>query len=189
MSRRLGLVETWLAPAPQAAVIRAVGSLRQVLATQETSEEGRAIAKGLYLAALVRYPAWAVEQVCNRYVNGFLGDRKFMPSPADLAHEVRKLIEPQVAERARLIRVLDAEVIADVDPEMAERARTAAADLAARLTMPLDDERAATAVETPGAILDRLKAEGLGGLKLSDTTLASTRITRNASRPIETEDA
>lgn len=189
MQRRLALVEAWLEPADTNEVGRMIAGLAQVLAVQNAGQDAVSVAAGLYVSALGRYPAWAVGQVCRRYVDGLIGDRRFMPSPGEIAHEVRKLIEPQVAERARLIRALDAEVIADPDPEMAERARKAAADLAARLTMPLDDEGTATAVETPGAILDRLKAEGLGGLKLSDTTLASTRITRSASRPVETQDA
>lgn len=173
MDRRLALVESWLMPAEDEVVTRAVGALQQILATQAVGEGGRSLAKGLYLSVLARYPAWAIEQACNRFAQGFVGDRKFMPSPGDLAHEVRRLIEPQVAERARLIRVLDAEVIPDPDPTMAEKARKAAADLAVRLAMP-GEEWPTPVAEAEAATnhLEHLKAQGLGGLKLSDATVA-----------------
>ncbi|ACL63205.1 DUF1376 domain-containing protein [Methylobacterium nodulans] len=152
---------------------RSPGCSLPVLATQAVGEGGRTLAKGLYLSVLARYPAWAIEQACNRFAQGFAGDRKFMPSPGDLAHEVRRLIEPQVAERARLSRVLDAEVIPDPDPTMAEKARKAAADLAARLAMP-GEERPTPEAEAEAATnhLEQLKAQGLGGLKLSEATVA-----------------
>ena len=184
MQRRLALVEAWLEPADTNEVGRMIAGLAQVLAVQNAGQDAVSVAAGLYVSALGRYPAWAVAQVCRRYVDGFIGDRRFMPSPGEIAHEVRKFIEPQVAERARLIRVLDAEVIPDPDPEMAEKARKAAAELADHLKRPMEEVAAA---ESPGAVLDRLKAEGIGGLKLSDTTLASRRV---ASAPrAETQEA
>ncbi len=180
MDRRLGAVEAWLAPAPAEIVTRGVGSLQQVLASQAIGEDGRRIARGLYIDALARYPAWAIEQVVQQYANGHLGDRRFMPSPGDMAHEVRKLIEPQVAERARLIRILDAEVItAPADTLSAEQQAELAQRLAeilgrAKPRIPAgEDPRAVAGPAEHG--LERLKALGMGGLQLSDAALASRK--------------
>ena len=148
MQDRLALVEGWLAPAGPAEVDRMIGSLMQVMAAPATGEDSQAIAKGLYRSVLAPLPAWAVGAACRRFLDGSVGGGTFAPTPAELANEVRTIITKQVDERARLLRVLDAEVLPPVDPEKEAEALQAARDaIAGKLMREQQDQRRAVEAE------------------------------------------
>lgn len=148
MQDRLALVEGWLAPAGVDEVDRMIGGLMQVMAASASSEDGQRIAKGLYRSVLAPLPAWAVGAACRRFLDGSTGGGTFAPTPAELANEVRSIIAKQVDERARLLRVLNAEVLPEPDPDAVAKARQAAADaVAGRLMHQQADQRRAVEVE------------------------------------------
>ncbi|MGF3026538.1 hypothetical protein ACQVP2_27410 [Methylobacterium aquaticum] len=171
MRDRLALVEGWLAPAGAAEVDRMIGSLMQVMAAPATSEDSQRIALGLYRSVLAPLPAWAVGAACRRFLDGTAGGGTFAPTPAELANEVRAITAKQVDERARLMRVLDAEILPAPDPEAVERARQAAADaIAGKLMREQQDQRRAVETEEQerDAVLagPPLKAGALGSAAL-----------------------
>ncbi|WP_298967706.1 hypothetical protein [uncultured Methylobacterium sp.] len=133
MQARLERVQGWLAPAAEVEggverISQAVGSLKLVMGSPGAGEDGVALARKLYLTTLRKLPAWAVAQAAHRFLDGKAGDKTFAPTPAQLVDETLRIIEPQIAERARLLKVLDAEVIPDPDPEMAARGLQAVAE-------------------------------------------------------------
>ncbi|MGE7415463.1 hypothetical protein [Methylobacterium tarhaniae] len=173
MQDRLALVEGWLAPAGPAEVDRMIGSLMQVMAAPATGEDSQKIALGLYRSVLAPMPAWAVGAACRRFLDGSAGGGTFAPTPAELANEVRALIAKQVDERARLLRVLNAEVL----PEPTEADRAKVAQLAADLARSMRFPRASISEQE----LARVTEGGMGGLKLDRRILSKAGVPNEAA--------
>ncbi len=173
MQDRLALVEGWLAPAGPAEVDRMIGSLMQVMAAPATGEDSQRIALGLYRSVLAPLPAWAIAAACRRFLDGSAGGGTFAPTPAELASEVRSLIAKQIDERARLLRVLNAEILPE--PTQADRAKVAqlAADLARSMRFP----RNAISEQE----LARVTEGGMGGLKLDSRILSKASVSNEAA--------
>ena len=185
MQDRLALVEDWLAPAGPAEVDRMIGSLMQVMAAPTGEEDGQKISVGLYRTVLAPLPAWAVGIVCRRFLDATISDGVFAPKPGQIAKEARAIIAKQVDERARLLRVLDAEILPEPDPEAVERARQAARDaIAGKLMREQQDQR--RAVEAEEAERDvvlagpPIKAGALGAMALGNA-LSSRRFRQPAA--------
>ncbi|MGE7416743.1 hypothetical protein [Methylobacterium tarhaniae] len=173
MQDRLALVEGWLAPAGPAEVDRMIGSLMQVMAAPATGEDSQRIALGLYRSVLAPLPAWAVAAACRRFLDGSAGGGTFAPTPAELASEVRALIAKQVDERARLLRVLNAEIL----PEPTEADRAKVAQLAADLAHSMRFPRTSISEQE----LARVTEGGMGGLKLDRRILSKAGVPSEAA--------
>jgi hypothetical protein len=87
---------------------------------------------------LKNIPIWAIDEACARILGGRAPgiNRAFAPQPPQIAHLCREIVQPLHAERARIAKVLNAEIFVEATPE--ERERVAAGLLALR-----DDLKAA----------------------------------------------
>lgn len=119
------------------------------------------------------YPAWAIQQACDAWDPRSTGsDPRFPPTPAELQIAVRTLVSRWQIEAGDLETILLAEM-----PQEHQLTPEQRAELDARLvgivTRQRGQQRPAVGLEAGAPDpLELLKARGLGGLKLSDTTLA-----------------
>jgi hypothetical protein len=114
-----------LQPSDNATVLRSVGLLRSIMATQAVDEETRKLQKAAFLMTLTKYPAWAVEAACAQFLEADKGEGIHAPKPGEIATVCRRLIAEAQYERAKINAVLDAEVY--VPPTDEERAQVAQA--------------------------------------------------------------
>lgn len=106
------------------AVISIVGPLLNAFPASARSEGDWRDTLKLYGAALREVPTWAVEDAALRYLDGRVGDRRFAPTPAQLAAEAREIIKSVTEERRKISTVLSAQVYHEPTPE--ERGRVSA---------------------------------------------------------------
>ncbi|WP_449411067.1 hypothetical protein [Methylobacterium komagatae] len=99
--------------------------LRSVMAVPQASEETQQLQRAAYLSTLTKYPAWAVEEACARFLGADVGEGIHAPKPGEIAAVCRKLIAEAQYERAKINAVLDAEIY--VPPTDAQRAEVAKA--------------------------------------------------------------
>ncbi|KMO44419.1 hypothetical protein VQ03_03340 [Methylobacterium tarhaniae] len=119
------------------------------------------------------YPAWAIQQACDGWdPRPTGGDPRFPPTPAELQIAVRVLVRPWQIEAGDLETILLARA-----PQEYQLTSEQRAELDARFASIVARQKgqhrpvAGIEAELPDH-LELLKARGLGGLKLSDTTLA-----------------
>lgn len=117
-----------------------VGILRSSMATAPLGEEAMKLAKRGFILVLGKYPTWAVVEAAMRFLDGRAGNKTYAPTAAEMAEVCRGLISQDLAERARINAILDAEVYHQ--PSEEDRAAIAArhaefvAQTAARARMP-----------------------------------------------------
>lgn len=116
MAARVEQIDRWLAPSRPAAIVRAVGLVRAGLATPAASSDD---IFQIYVNVLRPFPEPVVEDICNKFLDGRLGDRVYAPQAAQIAHECRLAVADALAERGRIGLILDAEVYST--PSEAER--------------------------------------------------------------------
>lgn len=145
-----------LQPTDNATVLRSVGLLRSVMATQAVDEETRKLQKAAFLMTLTKYPGWAVEAACAQFLEADKGEGVHAPKPGEIAIVCRRLIAEAQYERAKINAVLDAEIY--VPPTDAERAEVAKmfADVVAELSEASAGNRTR---EAGTAHADRLRAQ------------------------------
>lgn len=97
----------------------------------------------IYVNVLRPFPEPVVEDICNRFLDGRLGDRVYAPQAAQIAHECRLAVADALAERGRIMLVLDAEVYGT--PTEAEREE---------IRQKLADFLAETGAKAQGAVRD-----------------------------------
>ncbi|WP_238230927.1 hypothetical protein [Methylobacterium thuringiense] len=137
LQARVEDIDRWLSPSRDAAIVRAVELMRGNLVIANNA--GDDAIKG-YISILRPFPEPVVERVCQRFMDGRLGNRTYAPMPAEVAHECRLVIADTLAERGRIALILDAEVYAS--PTEADQAKIAArhaefvAETTARARMP-----------------------------------------------------
>lgn len=107
MVRRVEQIDRWLAPSRQAAIVRAVGLVRGAMAVPAGSGDD---VFSVFVEVLRPFPEPVVEDVCRKFLDGRLGNRVYAPTPAEIAHECRLSVADALAERGRIMLVLDAEV-------------------------------------------------------------------------------
>ncbi|MCE4223423.1 hypothetical protein HCU64_06640 [Methylobacterium sp. C25] len=107
MLARVDDIDRWLSPSRRAAIVRAVELMRGNLVIANSASDD---AIEGYVLMLTPFPEPIVENVCSRFMHGYLGDRTYAPMPAQVAHECRLAIADTLAERGRIKLVLDAEV-------------------------------------------------------------------------------
>lgn len=132
--------------------------LRSVMAVPQASEETQQLQRAAYLSTLTKYPAWAVEEACARFLGADVGEGIHAPKPGEIAAVCRKLIAEAQYERAKINAVLDAEVY--VPPTEAERAEIAkamedfASDMAKAARNPAPTQAGSDAADRAKALAD-----------------------------------
>ena len=116
LSRRLSVIDHSLAPAPPAAIKRAVGLVKGLMASAAIGDQSVDDVLNGYAMVLAPYPKAVVEDVCRRFLDGRLGNRVYAPTPAEIAHECRLAVADSHAERRRIMLILDAEVYKTPSP-------------------------------------------------------------------------
>jgi len=119
MTARVEVIDRWLAPSRKAAIIRAVGTVRGLMAI--ASSTGDADPLDGYAMVLAPFPEPVIEDICRRFLDGRLGNRVYAPTPAEIAHECRLAVAEALAERGRIALILDAEIY--TTPSEADRAK------------------------------------------------------------------
>lgn len=140
MAVRVEQIDRWLAPSRQAAIIRAVGLVRGAMAVPTGASDE---VFSVFVEVLKPFPEPVVEDVCRKFLDGRLGNRVYAPTPAEIAHECRLSVADALAERGRIMLVLDAEVYET--PSDAEREE---------IRQKLAEFMAETAEKSQGAIRD-----------------------------------
>lgn len=103
-------------------VTAAILEFLQAFAGGEGVDPGDAAGKvKAYLKALGTEPIWAVEQVLGEYATGKRGAHTFAPTPSVVAVAVKLLVDPYREERARIRRVLAAQVVTPKPPISEEK--------------------------------------------------------------------
>ena len=115
--RRVTGIDRSLQPAPEPAIKRAVGLVKGLMASASIGEQSVDDVLNGYAMVLNPYPKAVVEDVCRRFLDGRLGNRVYAPTPAEIAHECRLAVADTLAERRRIMLILDAEVYATPSPE------------------------------------------------------------------------
>lgn len=140
MASRVEQIDRWLAPSRQAAIIRAVGLVRGAMAVPAGASDD---VFSVFVEVLKPFPEPVVEDVCRKFLDGRLGNRVYAPTPAEIAHECRLSVADALAERGRIMLVLDAEVYDT--PSDAEREE---------IRQKLAEFMAETAAKSQGAVRD-----------------------------------
>jgi hypothetical protein len=80
---------------------------------------------------LKNIPIWAIDEACARILGGRAPgiNRAFAPQPPQIAHLCREIVQPLHAERARIAKVLNAEIFHEATPEERERVAAGLAGL------------------------------------------------------------
>ncbi|MFH7191116.1 hypothetical protein ACHWGL_29860, partial [Klebsiella pneumoniae] len=79
------------------------------------------LAKRAFIIVLGKYPAWAIVETAMRFLDGRAGNKTYAPTAAEMAEVCRRLISEDLAERARINAILDAEIYhAPTEQERAE---------------------------------------------------------------------
>ncbi|UHC14361.1 hypothetical protein LRS73_17525 [Methylobacterium currus] len=137
------------------------------------SDEQAALTATEFCKKLRPYPAWAIQQACDGWDPQASGsDPRFPPTPAQLQIAIRAVVRPWQVEAGDLETILLAQA-----PQEHRLTPDQQAELDARLASIIDRQkgkhRPASDIEIAAPDpLELLKARGLGGVKLSDTTLA-----------------
>lgn len=162
MATRVEQIDRWLAPSRQAAIIRAVGLVRAGLAVPAGSSDD---VFQIYVNVLRPFPEPVVEDICNKFLDGRLGDRVYAPQAAQIAHECRLAVADALAERGRIALILDAEVYASPTEAEREEIRVAMEKFAAE-TAAKARQGAAPMKEAEGA--DAMAQRAAANAHLSD---------------------
>lgn len=117
MKARVDEIARWLSPSRDAAIVRAVETMRSSLVIANGASDDAVKA---YVMVLKPFPEPVIEDVCRRHMEGRLGGRVYAPTPAEVAHECRLAVADALAERGRIALILDAEIYQV--PTEAERA-------------------------------------------------------------------
>jgi len=110
----------WLAPAGEDAVRPHVASLVMSLKHESEDEEAREIKQRIFAADLADLPLFAVERACADFRQGRAGDRKWMPTQAQVREVAERYAGKLREERADVRAVLEAKV---VEPRTSEESR------------------------------------------------------------------
>jgi hypothetical protein len=130
--------------------------LRSVMASPAVDVETAKLQRAAFLSTLTKYPAWAVEAACARFLDAAEGEGVHAPKPGEIATVCRRLIAEAQYERAKINAVLDAEIyVPPTDVERAEVARMFAS-VVAELSSASAGNRTA---EAGSAHADRLRAQ------------------------------
>ena len=118
---RMGEISAYLRPATREGIARHVARLFNGLSRRTESQEDEGERLMVYLDVLAGFPEWAMHRACEDFLYGRRGDRKWLPSAAEIRPVCAELISPWVMERERIERVVTAET---VNPnEYGERAK------------------------------------------------------------------
>lgn len=103
----------------------ALGKMSVVLATRGTDDAAETDARlAIYAEALAgQVSRWALDEAAKRFIAGSVGDGRWLPKPAEWRSECERLELPWREERARILRVLNAEVLPSPEPVKAEEAQ------------------------------------------------------------------
>jgi hypothetical protein len=145
MERR-GLLDAAMSPGDESEIKRLVAALLTGFGGTQTAPDAVRLSLALYVSALKRFPLWAVAEACRRFTDGTSETgviSAFAPSPPQFAEEVRRIVEPWLAERGHIVTVLNAKVFCEATPE--ERARVD------RVVAELKESLAASAPEVSAA--------------------------------------
>lgn len=157
IAMRVEQIDRWLAPSRPAAIVRAVGLVRAGLATPAGSSDD---VFQIYVNVLKPFPEPVVEDICNRFLDGRLGDRVYAPQAAQIAHECRLAVADALAERGRIMLVLDAEVYdTPTEAEREDIKAKLAAFLAETGAKSQSAVRDGKVTENGSAHADRLRAQ------------------------------
>ncbi|MCJ2009788.1 hypothetical protein [Methylobacterium sp. J-092] len=114
-------IDRGLAEADVLTIREQVGILRSSMATAPLGEEAMTLAKRAFILVLSKYPAWAIVEASMRFLDGRAGNKTYAPTAAEMAEVCRRLISEDLAERARINAILDAEIYhAPTEGERAE---------------------------------------------------------------------
>lgn len=137
------------------------------------SDEQAALTATEFCKKLQPYPAWAIQQACDGWdPQASSSDPRFPPTPAQLQIAVRAVVRPWQVEAGALETILLAQALQEhqLAPEQRAELDGRLAEIVARQK---GQHRPAAGIEAAAPDpLELLKARGLGGVKLSDTTLA-----------------
>lgn len=133
MLRRADDIADALEPAPEALVLVELTALLRVMAIKGGDESELEAVIRIYLDDMVGLPMFAVVNACRAFRRGDVGNGRFAPTPGELRVQAKTYIAPWVDERAKLLRVLDAKVLAAPTPESEARREAALAHIRATL--------------------------------------------------------
>lgn len=174
MERRVEQIDRWLAPSRQAAIVRAVGLVRGAMAVPAGASDD---VFSVFVEVLKPFPEPVVEDVCRKFLDGRLGNRVYAPTPAEIAHECRLSVADALAERGRIMLVLDAEVYDTPSDAEREEIRQKLAEFLAETGAKAQEAARDDRVTSAGtAHADRLRAQSdLSEAKARAETQSQTR--------------
>jgi hypothetical protein len=141
LENRLSLIKAWFAPAGEDNVKDHIAILFTVMAHRQFAEMDSKILIRVYMADLADLPAFALQRACERFRKGEAGDGKWVPSIGELRAETRRLCEDLEREKAEIVTVLTARVLAPPP-------KTSIKDLADKILSELSDRNAAKRTQT-----------------------------------------
>ena len=108
---RLNVIASYLMPATREGIARHVARLFNGLSRRTESQEDEGERLMVYLEVLGEFPEWAIHRACEDFLFGRRGDRKWLPSAAELRPVCVDLVAPWVLEKSRIERIVNAETI------------------------------------------------------------------------------
>lgn len=106
----------------QADIRAKAGLIARLLSAFPAQQAEQTLRADTYFAALEGCPAWAVERAVGRVIRGEAGlDTRFAPSPAQMAVEARRAMQPLRDDLATLERLRTAVGEREAPPEERER--------------------------------------------------------------------
>jgi hypothetical protein len=182
LENRVAQIDAYVRPASEELALDELVALFAVMRDRNAGQAEEKARMRVYLMDLADVPLSGLRKACAAYRRGETGDGKWLPAPGELRHAALGFVEAYVAERGRLLQILNATILPPTDQEKAAEARRiSAAAVRKAWHIPEPGERQkgmhASAGPTPEQIeaeanLNRMR-ENIPPIKLSPLARAS----------------
>lgn len=133
LEERLPAIEGYIAPARTDEIVMALVRVFAALTSRTDDGIDAQTRAHVYAEILSGLPPFAVSRACDDFCRGRAGDRKWVPTAAELRAEAEKHVAPWRAEKARIERALAAKVVGAQSREGRESALEHARETARQL--------------------------------------------------------
>jgi len=111
LADRAQSIAEYLSPASTEEIAQHVVRLFSGLGRRTESQDDEGERLLIYFEVLADMPAWAVSRACQDFLYGKRGDRKWLPSAAEIRAACGDLVAPWMAEKQRIEKILAAEIV------------------------------------------------------------------------------
>lgn len=130
-------IDEWMRPAGRSGALDEVTALFSTRGVKAGADTDVQATMAIYVEDLFDLPGFALAKACKDFRQGSLGDRKWVPTQAEIRHAAHGYLAELARERRQIANVLAAKVLApQCSPEKRVRVLEFAAEVQRELQMP-----------------------------------------------------